>query len=59
MMQLAWQELRLAARALRLAPAFAATAVVTLALGIGAATAVFSVVSAGLLRQVPYANPDP
>ena len=43
---------------MRRAPAFAATALVTLALGVGATTAVFSIVRGVLLRPLPYANPD-
>jgi putative ABC transport system permease protein len=47
-----WQDLRYAARAARLAPAYSAIVIVTLALGIGANTAIFSVIDAVMLR--PY-----
>ena len=57
-MRTLWQDAVFAFRQLRKNPGFALTAIVSLALGIGAATAVFSVIYAVLMNPYPYRNPD-
>src|SRR5215471_8527506 len=52
------QDLRYAVRKLIGAPAFTLAAVVTLAIGFGATTAIFSTVNAALLRPLPFAHPE-
>src|SRR5262245_38014781 len=57
-METVLQDLRVTLRTFRRSPAFPLTAIVTLALGIGATTAIFTTLSAVLLKPLPYPNPE-
>ena len=57
-LEIFWRDLRYGGRALAKNPGFTAVAILTLAIGIGADTAIFSVVNSVLLRPLPYPDPQ-
>jgi len=57
-METLWQDLRVTLRNFRRSPGFPLTAILTLALGIGATTAIFTTLSAVLLKPLPYPHPE-
>src|SRR6187200_735097 len=56
-METVWQDIRVTLRAFRRSPGFPLAAIATLALGIGATTAIFTTLSAVLLNPLPYPSP--
>src|ERR1700733_15044489 len=57
-MQTFWQDIRFALRQLRKSPVFAATAILTLAIGIGANAAIFTLIDDAMLLSLPVQRPD-